>query len=215
LKEFENYVLHREYHTRERNPSYSHFARYQWQMDLVDIQALAQYNDGIRYILTVVDTFTRFAFCRLLENKTGPLVLNHFKSILNEANSKPVTLVIDGGAEFRNGQFLNFCLKENIRVFNPDTSTHGAYIERFNRTLQNITYKYMTENETYRFKDVFQDLVKTYNNRVHRMTGYTPQEAENNPSIHLNIRLRMTKYNEKEKEKENIRGRRRSENSKV
>jgi len=204
LKEFESYVLHKEYKQSDRNPSYSHFKRYQWQMDLVDIQALASYNDGIRYILTVVDTFTRYAFCRLLENKQGPLVLHHFQDILQEANSKPITLVIDGGAEFRNSLFLNFCLRNNITVYNPDTSTHGAFIERFNRTLQNLTYKYMKENETYRFKEVFQDLVKTYNNRKHRMIGYTPREAEENPNIHLNIRLRMSKYHEKIKKRKQL-----------
>lgn len=170
-------------------------------MDLVDIQALAEYNDGTRYILTVIDTFTRYAFCRLIKNKTGPVVLESFKSILDEAKRKPINIVLDGGSEFRNKLFQDFCKKNNINLFNPDTSTHGAYIERFNRTLQDITYKYMTENNTYRFKDVFQNLVKTYNLRKHRMIGYSPDEAENNDNIHLQIRLNLSKYYDKIKSK--------------
>lgn len=79
LIQFDSYGLHKETKQLVRNPSYSHFKRYQWQMDLVDIQALSEYNDGVRYILTVVDTFTRYAFCRLIENKTGPVVLENLK----------------------------------------------------------------------------------------------------------------------------------------
>ena len=40
LSTIENYSLHREYKRGQRNPSYSHFKRYQFQMDLVDIQSL-------------------------------------------------------------------------------------------------------------------------------------------------------------------------------
>jgi hypothetical protein len=204
LQNFENYTLHREYHQLRRNPSFSHFKGYQWQMDLVDIQPLAEYNDGIRYILTVIDTFTRYAFCRLIENKTGSVVLKAFESILTEANRKPLTIVLDGGSEFRNKMFQEFCKKNKINLFAPDTSTHGAYIERFNRTLQDLTYKYMTEKNTYRFKDIFQDLVKTYNLRKHRMIGFTPYEAETNNDTHLQIRLNLSKYHNKIKPKSPI-----------
>lgn len=196
LSGIENYTLHREYHKGVRNPSYSHFKRYQWQMDLVDIQALAQYNDGIRYIFTVIDTFTRYAFCRLLKDKTGPTVLSNFKSILNDAQSKPLTLLIDGGSEFRNKNFENFCQEQGIKLYSPDTSTHGAFIERFNRTLQTLIYKFMTENETHRFIDKFQELVKTYNNRKHRMIGITPAQAEMDHTTHLDINIKQSKYHQ-------------------
>src|SRR6266404_3763955 len=69
LASIESYTLHREYHKGQRNPSYSHYKRYQWQMDLVDVQSLAEANDGVRYLLTVIDTFTRFAFVRMLRDK--------------------------------------------------------------------------------------------------------------------------------------------------
>jgi len=201
LKNFENYTLHKEYKELRRNISYSHFKGYQWQMDLVDIQALGPYNKGNRYILTVIDTFTRYAFCRLIPNKTGPVVLNAFKSVLSEAQRKPFVLMLDGGAEFRNKLFSEFCESQNIKVYSPDTSTHGAYIERFNRTLQSLIYKYMQEKSTYTFMDVFQDLVKTYNTRKHRMIGITPFEAETNEDTHLQIRLNLSKYYEKIKPK--------------
>lgn len=89
LSTIENYSLHREYKRGQRNPSYSHFKRYQFQMDLVDIQELSSYNDGVRYIMTVIDTFTRYGFARLLLDKKASTVLTAFKSILKEAKENP------------------------------------------------------------------------------------------------------------------------------
>lgn len=197
----ESYTLHREYHKNTRNVTYAHFKRYQFQMDLVEIQALSSYNDGVRYLFNVIDIFTRYAFVRPLHDKKAHTVLKAFKSILKEADSIPLMLVIDKGAEFSNKLFENFCGINNIKLVNPEASTHAAFIERFNRTLQNIVYKYMTENETNRFVDQLQKLVFSYNNRRHRMIAMTPFQAENNPENHLKIRLLASKRDEKTKKK--------------
>jgi hypothetical protein len=214
LSTIENYSLHREYKRGQRNPSYSHFKRYQFQMDLVDIQELSSYNDGVRYIMTVIDTFTRYGFARLLLDKKASTVLTAFKSILKEAKENPKILVVDRGTEFNNKEFIKFCDDNNIKIYTPDSSIHAAYIERFNRTLQNLIYKFMTENETYRFisrtlengveEKMFSKILETYNNRRHRMIGTTPLLAETDKSKHIDIRLRMSKYYSKIKTKKQI-----------
>jgi hypothetical protein len=212
LSEVENYTLHKEFHKGQRNPSYSHFKRYRFEMDLVDVQSLSQYNDGVNYLLTCIDTFTRFAFVRLLTNKTGPVVLRAFKSVLKEAQTPPLILVVDRGTEFYNEGFRNFCENQQIRFYSPDSSIHGAYIERFNRTLQGIIYKYMTEFETQRYIDKTNDdgtktklmplFVKTYNNRIHRMIGMSPQEAETNPLAEIDIQKKQSIYHSKIKSRQ-------------
>jgi transposase InsO family protein len=214
LSGIQSYNLHREYKEGQRNPSYSHFKRNQFQMDLVDVQALAEFNDGVRYLLTVIDTFTRFAWARLLNDKRGETVLEAFKSILKSACDKPKSISCDRGTEFQNEKFKAFCIQNEIVLYTPDSSIHGAYIERFNQSLQKLTYKYMTENETHRFIDkvdkdgnltnVFAKLMQTYNNRKHRMIGETPQNAETYPEVHLDMRLKLSKYYEKIKHKKRV-----------
>jgi hypothetical protein len=210
LSQLTTYTEHKEFHRSQRNPSFSHFKRYQFQCDLVDIDNLSKYNDGIKYIFTCIDTFTRYAFARLLPSKDANTVLVAFKSILSEAGSNPIYLVMDRGTEFYNKNFELFCKEVGIKFYSPDASIHGAFIERFNRTLQDIIYKYMSEYQTNRFIDAVIDdrviellplFLKTYNNRKHRMTGFTPQEAENNPDIHYIIRLRQKEYYDKIKPK--------------
>lgn len=176
----EGYTLHKELHKQQRNITYKHFKRYQFQMDLVEVQHLSTKNDGIRYLLNCIDIFTRYAFVRPLKDKSAKNVLDSFKSILEEAEIPPYMVVMDKGTEFTNKLFKDFCNKSNIKLVNPQASVHAAFIERFNRTLQLLMYKYMTDNETERYIDVLPDLVRTYNNRIHRMIKTTPQKAENN-----------------------------------
>jgi len=187
LSSVESHTLHKEFHKGQQNKSYSRFKRYQFQLDLCFIQNLAKYNDGIKYFLTVIDCFTRYAFVRPLKFKKGPDVLDAFKDILIEAEQKPYMIVCDKGTEFTNKNFRTFCENEQIKLVTPESNTHAAYIERFNRTFQTIVMKYCTENETYRYLPVCQDLVKSYNLRKHRMIGMSPYEAEKNPYAALLI----------------------------
>ena len=211
LAENESYTLHKEFHNGQRNPSYSHFKRYQFQMDLVDVQHLAPFNDNIRFLLTVIDTWSRYAYVRLLPSKHGQIVLEAFKSILDEAGENPKTLVCDRGSEFYNRDFKAYCDANSILFKTADTSTHAAYIERFNRMLQGIVYKYMTENETNRYItktspdgqviELMPLFLQTYNTRKHRMIGVTPQQAETQPELHIDINKRLNAYHEKIKER--------------
>ena len=97
LSSFESYTLHRGFRTSQRNPTFSHFKRQHFQMDLVDIQQKAAENDGVKYLLVVIDTFTRYAFVRPLLDKTGLNVLNAFKSVIDEAVEKPLHITMDRG----------------------------------------------------------------------------------------------------------------------
>ena len=55
-----------------------------WQVDLVDMQSLALYNDGLKYLLTCIDTFSKYAWVRPLKNKSGLCVKQAYESILRE-----------------------------------------------------------------------------------------------------------------------------------
>lgn len=207
LAEIESYTLQRKFRSGQRNPSYSHFKRYRFEADLIDVQALAPYNDGINHLLSCIDTWSRYAFVRPLPSKHATVVLEAFKSILDEAGTKPKNITCDRGTEWINNNFKNYCLANGINLYAPDTSIHAAYIERFNRTFQNIVYSYMTEHETNRYLtktmpdgNVLQLLplfVSTYNNRKHRMIGVTPFEAETRPELQIDIQKRLNAYHEK------------------
>jgi len=199
LASFENYTLRREYKNLQRNPSFSHFKRYQFQIDLIDIQPYARWNDNTRYILSVIDTFTRKAWVRPCKDKSADVVLNAFRSIIDEAGKPPLTLIADRGTELKNKKFIKFCNEKKIKFLHNYTSTHASYVERFNRTFQNILYKFLSQFETRRYIDNLQDFVDSYNGRIHRMIDMSPEAAENKTN-HEKISLMMSAYHDKIKE---------------
>ena len=71
-----------------------------WTSDLIDMQAFSKDNNGIKYLLTVIDTFSKFVWIVPLKRKTVQEVANAFSSILKER--RPSKAWEDRGREFYN-----------------------------------------------------------------------------------------------------------------
>ena len=71
----------------------------QWVADLVEVQSLAKYNRGIRYLLTVVDVLSKFAWVHPLKDKTGAKVVEAFEEIVSRGR-QPNRLQTDKGRNF-------------------------------------------------------------------------------------------------------------------
>ena len=52
--------------------------------DLIDMQAFSKHNNGIKYLLTVIDIFSKFIWIVLSKRKTGQEVANAFSRISKE-----------------------------------------------------------------------------------------------------------------------------------
>ena len=68
---------------------YSSFKDNIWGVDLADMQLISKYNKGIRYLLCVIDLFSRYAWVILLKNKKGESIAEGFRKILDDSNRKP------------------------------------------------------------------------------------------------------------------------------
>jgi hypothetical protein len=55
-----------------------------WECDLVDVQGLSKYKDGIKYLLSVTDIFSKYLHVVPLKSKTGPSVTSAFQSVLKD-----------------------------------------------------------------------------------------------------------------------------------
>ena len=75
-----------------------------WQADLVDMQGYSRSNHGFKYLLTVIDIFSKYAWAVPLKSKTGVDQLAAFKSILDRGRT-PNNLHVDQGGEFYNAKF--------------------------------------------------------------------------------------------------------------
>lgn len=140
-----------------------------WQTDLVDLQNLTTYNDGIRYLMTTIDVFSKRAYVKPLKNKTGKAIIDAYEKIFNESKVKPLNLQTDKGKEFVNKEVQKFFSENKINHFttrNPDVK--AAVVERFNRTLKTRMWRYLHFKNTLRYINVLKDIVSAYNNSYHR-----------------------------------------------
>ena len=55
-----------------------------WSADLIDKSSLSKYNNNYKFILTVIDIFTKHAWAIPLKNKSGLSITNGFKILLSE-----------------------------------------------------------------------------------------------------------------------------------
>ena len=66
--------------------------------------SLSSENKNVRYLLCVIDVFTKYAWVKSLKDKISKTVLNAFIEIVNESNRKPNKLWVDQGRDFKTSQ---------------------------------------------------------------------------------------------------------------
>lgn len=145
----------------------------QWAAELVEVQTLAKYNKGARYILTVVDGFSKYAWVRTLKKKTGDEVVKAFTSIFREGR-QPQRLQTDDGKEFYNSKVQTYLSKEKVHHFSTKGDTKASVVERFNRTLKERLYRYFTAKNTLKYGEALQAVVRDYNRTPHSSVGMAP-----------------------------------------
>lgn len=150
-----------------------------WEADLVDLQKLQKDNNGIKYLLTVIDIFSKKAYVEPLKDKTAQSIIRAFQTIFDDSGKKPLKLRTDKGKEFVAKEVQKFFKDVNINhytVKNPDIK--AAVIERFNRTLKTRMWRYLFHQNTRKYIDALIDLVDAYNNTYHTTIKMTPNQVE-------------------------------------
>ena len=150
----------------------------QWVADLVEMQALKKWYRGVRYLLTVVDVLSKYAWVEPLKDKTGKAVAAAFERILKrDKGRQPLRLQTDAGKEFYNRVFQSLMTRHNIHHFSTRGDTKASVVERFNRTLKECMYRYFTAHNTYRYVEALSYLVQGYNTTKHRSIAMDPRDV--------------------------------------
>jgi len=105
----------------------------QYDADLADMTSLSKQNAGIRFLLIVIDVFSRFLWVEPVKNKTGKYVLNAMKKIFNRGKI-PKKLRTDQGREFNNRWLKTYCIEHNIHYFTTQNETKANYAKRVIRS---------------------------------------------------------------------------------
>ena len=148
-----------------------------FDVDLADVSNLARENNGVKYLLIVIDVFSRYLWVQPLKSKQhGPLI-EGLRKILASGRI-PKEIRSDKGSEFKNRWVNAFFKEKGIHHYVTQNETKANYAERVIRTIKSMFYRYFTHNRTYRYLDILQDMVHNYNNRPHRsLDGLSPADV--------------------------------------
>lgn len=156
----------------------------QLDIDLMDMQSLAKTNDNVRFLLVAIDVFSRFAWVVPLKDKTGKNVEKALSIILNDNKFKKIRS--DAGGDFKNKWIAKLLKDKNIYHHITLNETKANYVERFNKTLRSIIFRYLAKHRSGRYIDSLQDLVKSYNSTPHRsLKNIAPKDVNADNAANL------------------------------
>ena len=81
---------------------YSAFKDNIWTADLANVQLIGKFNKGFKFLLCVIDIYSKYAWIVSLKDKKGVSIANAFQKILKKSNRKPNKIWVDKGGEFYN-----------------------------------------------------------------------------------------------------------------
>lgn len=174
-----------------------------WQADLVEMIPYAKVNKNYRYLLTVIDCFSKYAWALPLKSKTGVDVTKAMHIIFNEGRH-PKNLQTDDGKEFFNSNFQNLMTRNSINHYSTYSimkasicerfatelslfynhcllscilSVFYYHVSRFNRTLKEAMWKEFSMNGSYKWLSILPSLILRYNNTIHRTIKMKPVDV--------------------------------------
>ena len=149
-----------------------------WSLDILDLKDYGSENNrGYRYVLVVIDNFSKYGWTIPLKNKNAITIKDSFENILISSKRKPNLIESDRGKEFYNNIFQDFLNKNNIKLYSRNTELGAVFAERFNRTIRDLIKKIVFEEGDGKWIDVLPKITKQYNNRIHSSIKLTPKQA--------------------------------------
>jgi hypothetical protein len=154
------------------------------QIDLMDISKFFRENDNFKFLLNVVDIFSRYAWSFPIKSKTPDEIEPHLKKVIDDIKSKYpenfIWITCDKGSEFK-GSVIKLIKANNIKLFLIDphsvtAKTKTGIVERFNQTMWNKIKRYTASNGL-SFIHKIPAFLSNYNTTVHRTINAKPSEV--------------------------------------
>ena len=130
-----------------------------WAADLVEMQKFSKWNKGVKYLLMVIDVFSKYGWIKPLKDKKTESVSLAIDDIFKKSKRKPEMLWTDKGSELISKHFKDFLKKNNIKLYHTENEEKSSIVERWNRTMKNRMWKMFSANNNTVYWDKLKDLV--------------------------------------------------------
>ena len=107
------------------------------------MQLLSRYNREYRFLLCVIDIYSKNAWVIPLKDKKGISIVNAFQKIIVDSRRRPNRIWIDKGSKFYDNSFKKWIKENDITMYSTNNEGKSVIVERFIRTLKTKIYKYI------------------------------------------------------------------------
>ena len=107
-----------------------------WGDDLADMQLISTFNKASRFLLCVIDIFSKYAWVVPLKDEKGITISNVFQQILDKSNRKPNKIWVDKGSKFYNWSIKSWLQDNDIEMYSMHNEGKSVVAERFIRNLK-------------------------------------------------------------------------------
>ena len=144
-------------------------------MDILDLKDYGLKNNRrYRYVLVIINTFSKNGWTVPLKNKNAQRLKDSFENTIKSSKRSPNLIEGDRDRGFYNSMFQDFLNKNNIKLFSRNSSFGSVFAERFNRTPTDLLTRPVFGKGDGNWIDVLPTITKQYNNRILSSTKLTP-----------------------------------------
>lgn len=158
------------------------------ELDLMQLSSINKQNNGMNYVICIVDVFSKKLYTEAVKNKDGNTIANATEKMLTKSGW-PKILKTDRGGEFTSRKMTKLLKDHNVKQIFSENETKAMYVERAIQSLKNRIFRYFTKHQSYRYIDRLKDFTDSYNKTYHRVIGMAP--ADVNKSTRLDAWYNM------------------------
>ena len=152
------------------------------------MQIITKSNKGFKFLLCVIDSFSKYSWVVPLKDKKGVIIVSPFQKILDDSTElhsmrKSNQIWVGKRSEFYNISFKIWLNDNYIEMYLKHKEGKSVVAERFTRTLKTKIYKYMTSISKNLHIDKLDDIVNEHNNAYHRATKMKPADVKDDAYI--------------------------------
>ena len=153
------------------------------------MQQFSKWNKGYRYLLMVLDLFSKYGWIVPLKDKKGETVTEAFKTIFKKGR-KLQYLWTDKGKEYCNKNMKELLEKNGITLYSTENEEKSSVCERWNRTIKTRMWKQFTVQGNTLYLGILPEILEEYDNTKHSSIKMTPVEAskkKNESAVYYNL----------------------------
>ena len=162
------------------------------------MQLISKFNDGLRFLLRVIDIYSKYVWVIPLKDKKGIIISNAFQKILDKSHRISNKIWVDQGSEFYNRSMKSWLQDNDIEIYSTYNKEKSVVTERLIRFLKNKIYKYMRSVSKNVYIDKLDDIVNKYSNTYNSTIKMNPvdfgiESNDKGPKFKVGNHVRISK----------------------